>query len=132
MKAYKVLAEVTTRYTIEVHGEDEDAVYDNVELMGPSQVMEGGEFDSTVDVACISVELMHPEDYDEPDVVEQMDKELGAGDPDEVVELSPEDQADLDDAVDALAEPEPADDDLYDYENEEETDEQEENAPVSD
>ncbi len=101
MKAYKVLAEVTTRYTIEVHGEDEDAVYDNVELMGPSQVMEGGEFNSTVDVACISVELLHPEDHDEPD---------------EVVE--PE----ITHTVEPVTEPEPVDDDLKEFESEEETD----------
>jgi hypothetical protein len=117
MKPYKVLAEVTTRYTVEVHGEDEGAVYDTVELMGPQDVMDAGEFESTVDVACVSMELLHPEDYDEPD---------------EMVELSPEDQADLAAAEESLAEPGEADlDDLEEFESEEETDGQED-AHVSD
>lgn len=113
MKAYKVLAEVTTRYTIEVHGEDEDAVYDNVELMGPSQVMEGGEFDSTVDVACISVELMHPEDHDEPDEVVEPVVEPEAEDVfDKIKEAKQE----------AISEQFAEEDDPDEFESEEETD----------
>ena len=123
MKAYKVLTEVTTRYTIEVHGEDEDAVYDNVELMGPSQVMEGGEFDSTVDVACISVELMHPEDHDEPDEV----VEDPWVDPNRVRDVGEDEPL-----PEPTVEPETTDDDPDEFESEEETDEQEEDAPVSD
>ena len=129
MKAYKVLTEVTTRYTIEVHGEDEDAVYDNVELMGPSQVMEGGEFDSTVDVACISVELMHPEDYDEPDeVVEEATPDLTGEELEALDDLLTEPEP----VPEPEQGPDPADDDLKEFESEEETDEQEEDAPVSD
>ena len=117
MKAYKVLAEVTTRYTIEVHGEDEDAVYDNVELMGPSQVMEGGEFDSTVDVACISVELLHPEDYDEPDEVVGEEKFA------EQVKAALEDGPVKTVTFDSVQEHLRADEDPDEFESEEETDE---------
>jgi hypothetical protein len=71
MKPYKVLAEVTTRYYIEVHAENGDLAYETAEEMDVAQVLDAGDHESDVDVAVIDVELLHPEDYDEDEVVEE-------------------------------------------------------------
>lgn len=90
MKQYKVTAHVTTKYTVEVHAETEDDAQAQTEDFDHVGIGNAGEFEEFVGVEVTDVEVLHPEDHDEDNVG---------------VELTPEDQADLAEAEEALAEP---------------------------
>jgi hypothetical protein len=71
MKPYKVTAELTTKHTLEVHGEDENAVTHQVEHMDSTQIENAGEFVETIKVEVTDIELVYPEDEEEPEVEEE-------------------------------------------------------------
>jgi hypothetical protein len=65
MKPYTVTAEVTTSWTLEVHGEDEDHTTHQVEHMDSTQIENAGEFIETVKVEVTDIELVYPEDEED-------------------------------------------------------------------
>lgn len=67
MKPYKVTAQVTTKHTLEVHGDDENDVQAKAEKMDSTQVGNAGEYVKTVKVEVTDIELMYPEDEEEPE-----------------------------------------------------------------
>jgi hypothetical protein len=71
MKPYTVIAEVTTRWTLEVHGEDEVAITKQVEHMDSTQIENAGDYVETVKVEVTDLELVYPEDEEEPEVLEE-------------------------------------------------------------
>ena len=67
MKPYKLTVEVTTKHIVEVHGENEDHATAQAEKMNHTQVENAGEYIETVKVEVTDIELVHPEDEEEPE-----------------------------------------------------------------
>lgn len=67
MKPYKLQVEVTTIWTLEVHGENENAVTEQAEKMDKVQVENAGDYLNTVKVEVMDIELVYPEDEEEPE-----------------------------------------------------------------
>ncbi len=71
MKPYKTTIAVTTKYTVEVHGEDEHIVQETAEKMDSVQIANAGDIvagDDAIEV--LDIELLYPENYEEEEVVE--------------------------------------------------------------
>lgn len=68
MKAYRLEAEVTTKWIIEVHGEDDAAVTQTAEDMDSVQIEAAGDFVESVKVEVTNTELMYPEDQEDEEV----------------------------------------------------------------
>ena len=83
MKPYKLTVEVTTKHTVEVHDEDEDHATAQAEKMDNTQIENAGDFIETTKVEVTDIELVYPEDEEEPDPVEQIDFAMGVEDPEE-------------------------------------------------
>jgi hypothetical protein len=90
MKPYTVTAEVTTRWTLVVHGEDEVAITKQVEHMDSTQIENAGDYVETVKVEATDIELVYPEDEEEPEVEEEET-------PEEALEETPEEELDEED-----------------------------------
>ena len=67
MKPYRITAHVTTEYTLEVHGEDENAVIEQAEKMDKTQIENAGEYINTAKVEVTDLELVYPEDEEKPE-----------------------------------------------------------------
>ena len=65
MKPYKLTVEVTTKHTVEVHGEDEDHATAQAEKMDNTQIENAGDYIRTIKVEVTDIELLYPEDYEE-------------------------------------------------------------------
>jgi hypothetical protein len=92
MKPYKVRVEVTTAYTVEVHAELQEQAEHQVGTMDLDQIENAGEFAELVKVEVVDSEMLHPEDQDDENVGVEP-------------EYTEEDQADLAEFEEALAEP---------------------------
>ena len=71
MKPYKITAEITTSWTLEVHGDDEDHATQQTEKMDSTQIENAGDFIETVKVEVTDIEMVYPEDEEEPEVEEE-------------------------------------------------------------
>lgn len=96
MKPYTVTLEVTTRWTMEVHAENEEdaqAVAEDLEL---DAIENGGDFGELSSVEVMDIEVVYPEDEDEEgDELGATDAELLHAE-DEAVEVEPEPKEDED------------------------------------
>lgn len=65
MKAHRLEVEVTTKYIIEVHGENEAEATQTAENMDNTQIEAAGDFVESVKVEVTDIEVMYPEDEEE-------------------------------------------------------------------
>ncbi|KKL90316.1 hypothetical protein LCGC14_1905930 [marine sediment metagenome] len=75
MKAYRVEAQVTTKWIIEVHGEDEDAAAQTAEDMDNTQIEAAGDFVESVKVEVMDIELMYSDDEEDDEAAEVKEPE---------------------------------------------------------
>ena len=64
MKPYNVEIDVTTRWTVEVHAEDEDEATTQAESMSLDEIAASGDFKELVDVTVASIEKK-PKEWEE-------------------------------------------------------------------
>lgn len=71
MKPYKVTVAVTTKYIVEVHGEDEHTVQETAEKMDSVQIANAGDIvagDESVEV--LDIELLYSEDHEDEEPID--------------------------------------------------------------
>ena len=78
MKPYRAEVEVTTKYSIEVHAENETEATQHVEDMSGHQIEDGGDFIELVGVEVVDIEPMEPDDdeEDEPESYSDLDVDI--------------------------------------------------------
>ena len=76
MKPYKVFLDVTNRYSVEIHGHDQNDAQAQAEKLSRHQIMDGGDFEEIVGVEVVDIEpLFPPDDEDEAVVKEAIEVE---------------------------------------------------------
>jgi len=69
MKPYKVEIEFKTKWTMEVHGTDEESVRETVKNMNHHQIEDGGDFEEILGIEVLDVVDLDPPDDEEPERV---------------------------------------------------------------
>jgi len=76
MKPYKATIDITNRYSVEIHGYDQDDVQAQAEKLSRHQIDDGGDYEEMVEVEVVDIEpLFPPDDEDEPVVQEAIEAE---------------------------------------------------------
>ena len=76
MKPYKVYIDITNRYSVEVHGHDQDDVQAQAEKLSKHQIEDGGDYTDVVGIEVVDIEsMLPPDDEDEPIVQEAIEEE---------------------------------------------------------
>ena len=93
MKPYKVTIDITNRFSLEVHGHDQDDVQAQAEKLSKHQIEDGGDYEEMVGVEVVDIEPLYPpDDEDEPIVQEAIEIESELGDAVTELEVEPENE----------------------------------------
>lgn len=79
MQPYKVIAQITTKWTIEVHANDKTEAQTTVEDLGQNAIEIGGDFEGLVSVEVTGVELLEVESEEDREFIDMDD--LAGGEP---------------------------------------------------
>ena len=87
MKPYKVYIDVTNRFSLEIHGHDQDDAQAQAEKLTTFQVEHGGDYEKVIEIEVVDVEpLFPPDDEDGPIVQEAIGLDSLRAEPEEIEE----------------------------------------------
>jgi len=87
MNPYKVTIDITNRYSVEIHAEDQDDVQAQAEKLDQHQIEDGGDYEEMVGVEVVDIEPLYPPDDEDEEIVKQAIKEEELGGEDELDNL---------------------------------------------
>ena len=87
MKPYKVYIDITNRYSVEIHGHDQDDVQAQAEKLSKCQIENGGDYEEMVGIEVVDIKpLFPPDDEDEEIVQEAIEADSLRAEPEEEIE----------------------------------------------
>jgi hypothetical protein len=88
MLPFKIFIDVTNRYSLEIHGYDQDDAQTQAEKLSKHQIMDGGDFEEMVGVEVVDIEPLFQEtDVDEEIVQEAIELDSLRDEPEEEIKV---------------------------------------------
>ena len=75
MKPYKVYIDITNRYSVEIHGHDQNDVQAQAEKLSKHQIEDGGNYEEIVGIEVVDIEPLYQEADEDEEIVKQAIKE---------------------------------------------------------